>query len=52
MDSLKDSTQIPLLDQPVEKPKPLYFDNNIIDNYMFFWVNKFVAVALLFLLDF
>jgi len=45
MESIKDSTQIPLLDQPVEKPKPLYFDNNIIDNYMFFWVNKFVAMA-------
>jgi len=44
-ESLKDSTQIPLLEPPVvQKPKPLYWNTNIFDNYLFFWVNKFVNV--------
>jgi len=48
MESPKDSTQIPLLDQvPVQKPVPAYFDTNIFDNYLFFWVNKFVDVNLI-----
>ncbi len=45
-ESLKDSTQIPLLEPPLEvqKPKPLYWNTNIVDNYLFFWVSKFVDV--------
>jgi len=42
MESNQDSIQIPLLDQPIDKPKPAYFDTNIFDNYLFFWVNKIV----------
>jgi len=46
MESLKDSTQIPLLDQvPDQKPVPAYFDTNIFDNYLFFWVRNFVDLA-------
>ncbi len=39
-----DSAYIPLLQSVVPKPTPFYFDTNIIDNYLFFWVNKFVNV--------
>ena len=46
MDSIPDSTQIPLLDPPIQKSVPAYFDTNILDNYLFFWVNKFVNVSL------
>ena len=47
MDSIPDSTQIPLLDPPPpQKQVPAYFDTNILDNYLFFWVNKFVNVSL------
>jgi len=45
MESIPDSTQIPLLDHPVQKQVPNYFDTNIIDKYLFFWVNKFVNVS-------
>lgn len=38
------SAHIPLLEQVAHKKTPLYFDINIIDNYLFFWVNKFVEV--------
>ena len=47
-ESLKDSDSayIPLLGKEtvVQKPTPFYFDTNIINNYLFFWVNKFVSV--------
>jgi len=44
MESNQDSIQIPLLDQPPPKSKPTYFDTNIFDNLLFFWVNKIVDV--------
>ena len=47
MESVPDPTQIPLLDPPPQKQVPAYFDTNILDNCLFFWVNKFIAVFLL-----
>jgi len=45
MESPKDSTQVPLLEpESAQKQVPNYFDTNLIDKYMFFWVNKFVDV--------
>ena len=44
MESNQDSIQIPLLDQPPPKSKPTYFDTNVFDNLLFFWVNKIVNV--------
>jgi len=43
-ESLKDSIYVPLGEKAVQKQTRFYFDTNIIDNYLFFWVNKFVSV--------
>ena len=43
---MEDSIQVPLLEpsSDVDKKVPEYFDTNIFDNYLFFWVNRFVSV--------
>jgi len=48
MEESNGSIQVPLLEnQSNPKPPKAYFDTNIIDNYLLFWVGKFIDVHIL-----
>jgi len=45
MEQSSGSLQVPLLgNQPNPRPSRSYFNTNIIDDFLFFWVGKFIDV--------